>query len=156
MWRSINELMPLLIMCTVAYFDTLSGRIPITFFFISLLVGMILGFQSYRWLWSLLGGLSNLMVGILLYWFGNKHYAKRHPHVDNQSGAFGMGDVYAAGAIGALLAVPMSLVGLLIALIASLVIAIIHSLIDQKPLLSRYIQLGPGFLLATILLLLLF
>jgi hypothetical protein len=64
-----------------------------------------------------------------------------------------MGDVYAAGAIGVLVGFPVSLAGLLITLTAAVFIAIFQSLIDQQPLLGRHIRLGPGFLIATILLL---
>lgn len=156
LWRSIYDLIPLLIMCKVAYFDTRSGRIPMTFFFISLLASFILGFQTNCWLCYLLGGLSNLIIGFLLYWFGLKYYVTRYQDSNDRKVAFGMGDVYAAGAMGALVAFPLSLPGLLIALIASLVIAVIQSLIDQQPLMGRHIRLGPGFLIATILLLLLF
>ena len=65
---------------------------------------------------SILDGLSNLALGSILYWYEKKYAAMRfqkHPHIV----AFGMGDAFGAGAMGALVGLPLAVCGWLIALI---------------------------------------
>jgi hypothetical protein len=149
--HSMYKLAGLLIMSMIAYFDILAGRIPIIFMFAAALSGFAFGSINGGWGPSLLGGLTNLVLVAVLHWFGEKYAAMRfqkHPNIV----AFGMGDVYGAGAMGALVGLPFAVCGLLIALIVAVLYALTMSMFEKRALLSMSVKLGPSFLLATIVL----
>jgi hypothetical protein len=145
------KLAGLFIMSMIAYSDILAGRIPILFLFAAFLSGFAFGLDNDRWIAILLGGLTNLALGGILHWFGEKYAAMRfqkHPNIL----AFGMGDAYGAGAMGALVGLPLAVIGLLIALILAVLYVLPKSLLEKRALTSMTVKLGSSFLMASIVL----
>jgi len=153
LWSLMETFMSVLIISTIAYFDILTGRIPIAFLYIALCVGVIFSLHTNQWISPLLGGLINLLIGFVIQRFGRKYAIMRFGDTADKS-AFGMGDVFAAGAMGILLGYPLSAYGLLLSLVINLVLALLRAVADRQPLLGINIRLGPGFLLATVVVLL--
>ena len=138
-------------MSMIAYSDILGGRIPIYFLFAALVLGFAFGLRNDRWVVSILGCLSNLALGSILYWFGIKYTIMRiqkHPNII----AFGIGDTYGARAIGALVGLHLAVCGLLITLILVVLYTLALSVLEKRALTSMPGKLGSGYLLAAIVL----
>jgi hypothetical protein len=148
-------LLTILIMSMIAYHDTLSGRIPILFFLVAAIMGSIFSALADNFPLFLIGLFVNLGIGLIIYFLGGK-YANNQVGFDNKNNAFGLGDVYAAGIIGALIGFPLSILGLVFGLVFSVLFAIIQSLVEKTPVMSLHVRMGPGFLIATVLMLFLF
>jgi hypothetical protein len=147
------NLVGLLIMSMVANFDILAGRIPIYFMFSAIILGFAFGLNDDRRIGLLLGGLTNLALGSILHWLGEKYAAKRFQDHPNIVG-FGMGDAFASGSLGALVGLPLAPFGLVIALILAVLYALPISMLEKRAITSMKVELGPGFFLATVVLLL--
>jgi hypothetical protein len=97
----------LFIMSMIANFDILAGRIPIYFLFTAFILAFAFGLSNDRWIGLLLGGLTNLALGSILHWLGEKYAAKRfqdHPNIVCLS----MGFTFGAGSLGAKVGIPLA------------------------------------------------
>ena len=143
-------LITLILLSIIAYLDVLTGRIPVSLFFISLIFGLYLGALVDRVSSHLMGGVINLLMGTLIHWLGEK-YVQSHSKGDQNQTGFGFGDVYASGALGVLFGFPLGSGGLLFALVLGVSAALIMSILQKKRFLTMKIRLGPSFLLSAVL-----
>ena len=99
----------------------------------------------------ILGGVINILLGILMFYGGQRYLQKKTIEEDEQH-AFGWGDVYASGSLGFLLGVPIGLVSFLLALILAIIGVFITSTITkQRRFLKSRVRLGIYFFLSAVL-----
>jgi hypothetical protein len=144
------ELFSLFILSLVAYSDVLTDRIPILFFFLGLVIGIIIGIYQKEFVRHILGGVSNGIISILIF-LGGRAWVKRNQAKAESVTVFGWGDVYASGAVGFLLGIPSCNVALLLTFILAVFGAGAESLFTSEKLLKIRVALGPSFYLATAL-----
>jgi len=145
------EILFLFVINVFGQIDMLTGRIPIYFLLVGFVLGLILGFVTGEIKVYVIGGLSNLVISTLIYLTG-QIYIKRTLKSDNPVTAFGMGDVYASGAVGFFLGFPLGSLAILLTLVLAVVGALIHSIFSGQEFLKRPVKLGVSYYLATILL----
>ncbi len=142
----------ILIISTIAYFDQFSGRIPVFILIFSIMFGLMV-FIIEKHSNFLLGGLSNLLISLIIYFFGEL-FSRRYEHLHRKHTPFGFGDVYGFSSLGFLMGYPDSFWSILLTLGFSLIFAMISAIYKKKSFLHMRVRMGfpmflsGGFLLA--------
>ncbi len=147
-------LLAIFLMSMIAIADTLSGRIPAIFLFLSMVFGLYLGVIGEKLSHHLLGGLITLLFGMISHYAGHLYYRQRAHLKHNKMNGFGLGDAYASGALGFLLGFPYGMYGFMMTLVIALGISLIQSAVKRQPYLRLRLHLGGYFYTAILIILL--
>lgn len=131
----------IVILSMVAYFDHFSRHIPAYLMIISFVFSLFIFAIDKQKTNFLIGGLSNFIISLSIYYCGNCYSKKIKQSSDNLP-AFGFGDVYGLSALGFLLGFPKSMWGLVLALILLLIYALIKSRLTGKSFLNLRVKMG--------------
>lgn len=147
---SASALSVVFVTSIIAYSDVLVGRIPAFILVLGIVVGVFIGELGSGVGAHILGGVINILLGILMFYGGQRYLQKKTIEEDEQH-AFGWGDVYASGSLGFLLGVPIGLVSFLLALILAIIGVFITSTITkQRRFLKSRVRLGIYFFLSAV------
>jgi len=134
----------------IAAVDQLTDRIPILFLLLGAILGVTIGCLRDQLNFTILGGLSNSILSILIYFTG-QIYQKRVLRWQYASHVFGFGDVYACGSLGFIFGSPLGNVAFFLTLLLAIFGAGIQSKIQGTTFLKHRVKLGLYFYLATLL-----
>jgi prepilin signal peptidase PulO-like enzyme (type II secretory pathway) len=135
----------------IAYSDLIFGRIPQYFIFFSGLMGIFLDVLQKQVGFRLMGGLFTFGIMYLIFLLG-KYYLGRRIEQGRSYSGFGLGDIYASGALGFLFGFSRGLLAILFALVIALAYAYFQTVVRKEhPFLKARIRLGPFFLMSTII-----
>ena len=147
-----GEFLLLFTMNLMGYIDFFTGRIPIYFLLMGIVLGLIIGNMKDQLFAHIIGGVSNVILALLIF-FAGQIYKKQVLKWNDANPAFGMGDVYASGSLGFLCGSPVGNLAILLVLILAVSGAGIQSLITGTEFLRQRVKLGGSFYLATVLIL---
>lgn len=145
------ELLTLFLMSLLGNFDTMTGRIPVHFLILGLVLGLLFGLEKKQFFAHVIGGLSNLVLSIVIFLTG-QYYAQQVLNYKESKVVFGLGDVYASGGVGFLLGLASGTIVLILTLILAVLFAGVKSIHTGEEFLKKSVLLGPSFFLATALL----
>ena len=132
----------------IAYSDVLAGRIPAFILVLSIIAGAFIGELGSGVGAHILGGVINIILGILMF-YGGQRYLQKKTVDEVEQHAFGWGDVYASGSLGFLLGVPIGLVSFLLALVLAIIGVFITSTVTkQRMFLKSRVRLGIYFFIS--------
>lgn len=147
-----GDLLLLFAMNLMANFDCFTGRIPIYFLLMGVAFGLIIGSMKNQIFIHIIGGVSNVIVGMMIFFTG-QIYKKQVLKQRDMNPVFGMGDVYASGTLGFIFGSPVGNIAILLVLILAILGAGIQSLLTGVEFLRQRVKLGVSFYLATVLIL---
>jgi len=146
------DLLLLFTMNLIAIFDGFTGRIPVHLLLIGFVLGLIIGSMKNQIFIHFIGGVSNLMLSMIIFLAGQV-YKKKVMKQGDKNPVFGMGDVYACSALGFLFGSPVGNLAILFVLILAVLNAALQSLLTGVDFLQQHVKLGVSFYLATVLIL---
>jgi len=146
------DLLTLFTMNLIANLDGFTGRIPIYFLLMGLVLGLILGSLKNQIFVHVIGGVSNLILSMMIFFAGQTYKKQVLKQIDTNP-VFGIGDVYACGTLGFLFGSPVGNLAILLVLILTILGAGIQSLVTRAEFLKLRVKLGISFYLATVLIL---
>ena len=146
------DLLTLFTLNLIANVDGLTGKIPIYFLLMGVVLGLILGSLKDQFIVHVIGGVSNLILSMMIFFAGQTYKKHVLKQIDTNP-VFGIGDVYACGTFGFLFGSPVGNLAILLVLILTILGAGIQSLVTRAEFLKLRVKLGISFYLATVLIL---